>query len=266
MTDPLVLTWEASRTQFHTRRRICVSEAVRRRDALAILVIDDPDIAADLTVALGGQAVELQVRTDPAEGLLALGRTCPDAVVLGPAPGRLDPIDFLDIVRTEEPDLPVIVGVDPCSGDFAARATAAGATAAVHRPYRAPELLAMLGSLSRRPDALEIRPVPLDLGRLRIDGVVPRMWLDGREIALPPMEFTLLRYLAERPGTVITRTELIRALWGDRSAASNSLTVHIMRLRRRFGDDDRDPLWIRAVRRLGYQFEVPARSSDVHPD
>lgn len=266
MWDPLVAAWEGGDTQFRTRRRVCVAEAVRRRDRLAVLVIDDADTAAALAVAVTGQDVELRVCTDPAVALLALGRMCPDAVVLGPVRGLLGPIDFLDIVRRDEPDLPIVVGVDRASGDFASRATDAGATAVVRRPYQASELLTILGSLAQRPDPLEIRPVPIELGRLRIDGILPRMWVDGEEIPLPPMEFTLLRYFAERPGAVITRKELIRTLWGDRPAASNSLTVHIMRLRRRLGDDDRNPVWIRAVRRMGYQFEVPGRSSDVHTD
>ncbi|WP_282776442.1 MULTISPECIES: response regulator transcription factor [unclassified Nocardia] len=266
MDDALVAAWEGSDTQFRTRRRICVTEALRRRDRLAVLVIDDADIAAALALAVTGQEVELRVCADPAVALLALGRMCPDAVVLGPVRGLLGPIEFLDVVRRDEPDLPIVVGADAESGEFATEATGAGATAVVRRPYRAVELLTILGSLAGRPGALELRPVPIDLGRLRIDGIVPRMWLDGHEIALPPMEFTLLRYLAERPGAVVTRKELIRVLWGDRSAASNSLTVHIMRLRRRLGDYDRHPEWIRAVRRLGYQFEVPTRSSDVHTE
>ncbi|WP_306364069.1 response regulator transcription factor [Nocardia sp. CC227C] len=266
MDDALVAAWEGGDAQFRTRRRICVTEAVRRRDRLAALVIDDAATAAALAVAVAGQEVELRVCTDPAVALLAVGRMCPDAVVLGPVRGLLGPLDFLGIVRRDEPDLPIVVGVERGSADFAALATDAGATAVVRRPYQVRELLTILGSLARRPDPLEIRPVPVDLGRLRIDGIVPRMWVDGNEIQLPPMEFTLLRYLAERPGAVVTRKELIRTLWGDRPAASNSLTVHIMRLRKRLGDDDRDPVWIRAVRRLGYQFDVPARSSDVHTD
>lgn len=101
--------------------------------------------------------------------------------------------------------------------------------------------------------------------------------MDGRLIHLPPQEFILLRYFAARPGAVLTRKELNRAVWGDKlGVRSNSLTVHVMRLRKRLGDDDHDPQWIKAVRGLGYQFTVPVtsdipsqvapspRSPDVH--
>ncbi|MGY1948970.1 response regulator transcription factor [Nocardia asiatica] len=231
---------------------------------MTVLVVDDTAVAQELAMALAGQPVELHVCPDPAEALLLLGRTCPDAVILGPVTGRLDAIGFLEIVHADESAVPVIAGAGPDTGEFAARASAADATAVVPRPYRGKELLAMLGSLAAASEPIEIQPMVIDLGRLRIDGAVPRMWLDSVEVLLPPMEFLLLRYLAERVGTVIPRKDLIRAIWGERPTSSNSLTVHTMRLRRRLGDDENDPQWIKAIRGLGYQFNVPPRSPDVH--
>ncbi|MCS7484590.1 winged helix-turn-helix domain-containing protein [Umezawaea endophytica] len=265
----LTAAWESDNSQFHVRRLACVSAGSRLQARLAVLLVDDDtDVVHDLVDALAGQPVELRVCSDPAEALLVLGRTCPDVVLLGPAVGRLDPVDFLSIVRADDPDVPVIVGTGPGSGDFGARATDAGATVIVRRPYRAKELLALLQALAPEPQQLDIRPTVIDLGRLRVDGTVPRMWLDDVEVALPPMEFMLLRYLAERVGSVLTRKDLIAALWGDRPTASNSLTVHVMRLRKRFGDDEHDPQWIRVVRGLGYRFTVPVGtpgSPGVHP-
>jgi DNA-binding response OmpR family regulator len=84
------------------------------------------------------------------------------------------------------------------------------------------------------------------------------MWLDGRQVDLPPMEFLLLRFFAERLGALVTRQEVLAAVWGEgASVRSNTLSVHIMRLRKRLGDDDNNPHWIRSVRGLGYQFNVP---------
>ncbi|MQA06940.1 MAG: response regulator [Pseudonocardiaceae bacterium] len=259
MSGTLMRCWESDGSQFDIRRRACLAATSEMRDRLAALVVDqDTDVIRELIDALAGQPVEMRGCTDPAEALLVVGRTCPDVVVLGPTHGRLAAAEFLSIVRGDDESLPIIVGVDTDSGDFASQATALGATVVIPRPYRPHELLRLLRSFAPRPERLELRPLPIDLGRLRIDGAVPQCWLDGDLIALPPMEFLLLRYLAERAGAVLTRSELLGALWQDRpQASSNTLTVHIMRLRKRLGDDENDPQWIRSIRGLGYQFTVP---------
>jgi DNA-binding response OmpR family regulator len=240
----------------------------RVQDRLAVVVVEqDTEIVHDLVSALAGQPIEIRTCADPAEALLVVGRTCPDAVVLGPVAGRLRPIDFLTILRADDPDVLIIVGAGAGSGTLAAQATELGATVVVPRPYRATDLLALLGSLASRPHHVEFRPMPIDLGRLRVDGAIPQVWLDGVKIELPPMEFLLIRYFAERAGSVITRRELLRGVWGDRPhTKSNTLTVHIMRLRKRLGDDEQNPQWIRAIRGLGYQLLVPdgSGSPDAH--
>jgi DNA-binding response OmpR family regulator len=274
--------WEADTSQFQARRRACLAGGSRTRDRLAVLLVEpDTDIAHQLAEALAGQPVELLHCADPAAALLHIGRLCPDAVVLGPTELGLKAADVLEVVRRYDEHLPIIVGAGAGSGDLAAQATELGATAVVHRPYRARDLLALLHSLAPRPDDVELRPMAIDLGRLRVDGAAPRFWLDGELVTLPPQEFLLLRYFAERVDAVLTRKELNRAVWGDKlGVRSNSLTVHIMRLRKRLGDDEHNPQWIKAVRGLGYQFTVPPagltsevpsqatpsqRSPDVHP-
>ena len=106
--------------------------------------------------------------------------------------------------------------------------------------------------------SFRVRPLPIDLGRLRVDGAAARIWVDGTESLIPAMEFLLLRYLAERHGEIVTREELVCAGWGEGAAVpSNSLNVHLARLRRRFPGDSGEH-WIRPIRGIGYQFLVPA--------
>ncbi|GAB3500399.1 response regulator transcription factor [Amycolatopsis cihanbeyliensis] len=262
MAHTLAHSWESDNSQFQLRRRACLSGRGGAPDRLAVLLVEgDPEIARALVEALTGQPVETHLCAEPARALLAVGRACPDVVVLGPATGLLGAEDFLTLVREVDGELPVVAGAGPGSGDFAARAAELGATAVVPRPYHPRQLLGLLRSFAPRPDRVVLRPLGIDLGRLRVDGAVPRFWLDGQTVQLPPMEFLLLRYLAERAGAVLTRRELIAAVWGEGATArSNTLTVHIMRLRKRLGDDEHDPQWIKAVRGLGYQFTVPPRA------
>lgn len=225
-----------------------------------LAVEQDAEVVRGLTDALSGQPIELCTCEDAAEALLILGRTCPDVVLLGPVRGRLDPVDFITIARSDDPDVAILAGAGSDCAAFAAGAASAGATAVIPRPYRSQQLIALLRSLAPTTEKLPAQPQPIDLGRLRVDGSAPRFWLDGRQVSVPPMEFLLLRHFAERVGEVISRAELLEAVWGeDQHSRSNTLTVHIMRLRKRLGDEEGDTRWIRAIRGLGYQFSVPAR-------
>lgn len=231
---------------------------------LTVLVVEQSqDVVRGLVEAVAGQPIVLETCDDAAGALLRLGRARPDVVILGPVAGRLDPLDFIKIALSDDPGLPILAGAGGDSPEFAAGAAAAGATAVIQRPYRVVELLALLQSLAPRVRNLRLRPPPIDLGRLRVDGASPQAWVDGKQVSVPPMEFVLLRYFAERVDQVISRAELVEAVWGENQHAnSNTLTVHIMRLRKRIGGD-RGADWIRAVRGLGYQFTVPADGGPV---
>lgn len=258
MKGSLVPAWESDNSQFHARRRACMTARGRAPERIAVLVVDDVLVGEDLVSAMRNQPVEMVVCPDPAEALLLLGRSCPDAVVVGPAQGRLPVADFIQIARADDPDVPIVVGVGPACRDLAGVAADLGASMVVPRPYRPAEILGLLQALTSGGKRVEVRPMEIDLGRLRIDGAIPQMWLDGRTIGLPPLEFLLLRYFAERRGSVLSREELLSNVWSDRPAArSNTLSVHIARLRKRLGDDEQNPRWIKVVRGIGYQFLVP---------
>ncbi|MEU4290848.1 response regulator transcription factor [Kribbella sp. NPDC026596] len=235
-----------------------------RKLRISLLVIDHGDDVDKLLAAAAGQPFDIHVCADAAEALLHVGRLCPDVVLLGPCGGRLDPIEFLTIVRADDPQQPIVVGADSGRSEFTSRASDAGASAVVPRPYRVRELLALINSLAPVPNQVDLRPMVLDLGRLRVDGAVPQMWLDGHQIELPHMEFLLLRFFAERPGELVTRQELLDAVWGRGvTVRSNTLNVHMMRLRKRLCYDEQDPQWIKVIRGVGYQFKVPPKAPAV---
>lgn len=232
--------------------------ATARHHPMVLVVDDDKDAVTALAEGLRGQPYTVQACLEPAEALLIVGRLRPDLVVLAPVGGLISSLEFLELVRQGDPDLPILVAAAPSDGDFVARASTA-ANIVVPKPYRTQELAVIVQSYLNSVAIHEARRSTIDLGRLRIDGAAPQMWLDGDCVRLPPREYLLLRYLAERPGMVVPRTELVHAVWGSNATNSNTLTVHIARLRKRFGDDEHDPEWLRAIRGLGYQFQVPER-------
>jgi DNA-binding response OmpR family regulator len=77
-------------------------------------------------------------------------------------------------------------------------------------------------------------------------------------IPLPPQEFRLLHVLMTHEGRVVSQRELWEAVWGGTApSASNTVSVHVRRLRRRLGEDPRRPRMITTVGRSGYLMQAP---------
>ncbi|MCY9786394.1 response regulator transcription factor [Nocardiopsis sp. EMB25] len=225
-----------------------------------LLLVGESDgrAANELRALLADEPIDVLFCAEAPRALLLLGREGPDAVLLGAMDGPIDSLEFLRIVRSSDRVLPVVVGVPSGDASYADTARSLGATLTVERPYGAADLVpsvrALLRGLVRDPHG----SAPIDLGRLRVDGEAPAFRLDGALVALPPTEHLLLRHLARNVDAVVPRQELVRAAWaGDADVRSNTLNVHIMRLRRRLGDDRARPRWISTVHGVGYRLTVP---------
>lgn len=229
----------------------------RAPDRLLVFLACGQAEADQLQQAWSGQAIDIESNSDLAVALVRIGQVGPALVVLGDSGGVLGPVEFLNALRQVDAATPVIVGLGRDSSQLGSDALNAGATAVVRRPFSPEALLRMLDSGVTGSGAFRVRPLPIDLGRLKVDGSAARIWVDGAERLIPAMEFVLLRFLAERHGEIVTRRELVSAAWGEEAQVpSNSLNVHLARLRRRFPADSGED-WIRPVRGVGYQFVVP---------
>ena len=99
-----------------------------------------------------------------------------------------------------------------------------------------------------------VQPSVQLLGTLRIDRDAHRVQVDGTEIDLTPKEYDLLTMLAERPGAVRTREDIIDQVWDvNWFGPTKTLDVHVSALRRKLGH----PEWISTIRGVGYRFDTP---------
>jgi DNA-binding response OmpR family regulator len=228
-----------------------------------VLLIADPAVDPDgpLVAELTQLQVDVTVCPDPAEALVIAGALRPDTVVVAAKLGEISSPMFVQAVA-KHAGVPTLVGLGPGEGEYAGAALAAGARACVARPYRVPELLPILRSI--RPEVMGgLEPV-IDAGGLRLEPATLEVWLHGQPIRLPMREYHLLRFFMLHAGRVVTREQILDHVWGGSVAdQSNTLTVHIKRLRLRLGDDNRDPKIIVTVRGLGYRLIPPAIVTDV---
>ena len=95
-----------------------------------------------------------------------------------------------------------------------------------------------------------------DFGDLRVDVHRMEVTLNGQPVCLAAREFQLLRYLVERHGIAISRTELLQAVWGYAAQSSTrTVDVHIASLRRKLEKDPVSSEMIITIKGTGYRFE-----------
>ncbi|HEX5995803.1 MAG TPA: response regulator transcription factor [Jiangellales bacterium] len=221
-----------------------------------LLLIADPalDPASPSVAELTRQHVDVKLCADAAEALVLAGTMHPDAVVVAADPGPISCSHFVRVL-SRHIEIPTVVGIGAGEGDHADAALSAGATACIARPYRLPELIPILRSI--RPETIGTLEPVLECGGLRLDPATLEVRLHGRPIRLPLREYHLLRFFMIHVDRVLTREQIYDSVWGSPVRdASNTLTVHIKRLRRRLGDQ-RDRQMILTVRGLGYRLVPP---------
>jgi len=135
---------------------------------------------------------------------------------------------------------------------------AAGADDYICKPFSFHELLARVSARIARYEALtgtEERLEEIRIKELRI--VIPsrRVFLGDKEIAFPNKEFDLLLFLAQNPGKVFGKEQILNSVWGvDAYVEINTVTVHINRLREKIERSSSNPEYILTVWGIGYKF------------
>ena len=234
-----------------------------RWDSRFLLLIADaePDLASELATELARHHVDVEICIGAADALVAAGTMRPDAVLVAAEPGDLTGAQVVQALA-KRTKIPVMVGIGDGQGDQAGAALACGATACVARPYRLKELIPIMKAI--RPDSIGMVEPPIECGALRLDPATLEVFLYGRSIRLPLREYELLRFLMVHADRVLTPDQIYRTVWAQpTSHRSNTLVVHIRRLRARLGDNQENPSIIKTVRGVGYRLIPP--SSAMRP-
>jgi DNA-binding winged helix-turn-helix (wHTH) protein len=96
-------------------------------------------------------------------------------------------------------------------------------------------------------------------GPFRADLSDGSLWRDSEEVRLPPRALALLLYLVERPGRVVSKSELVDAVWKEANVGERSLTEAMGLVRQALGDIPEQPTYIQTVHRRGYRFIAPLK-------
>jgi DNA-binding response OmpR family regulator len=125
------------------------------------------------------------------------------------------------------------------------------------KPFSPRELIARVRAVLRS-SRQRGQPEVLRAGTLEIDSSSMTVKSEGRLVPTTVREFRLLEYLAQRPGRVFTRDQLLDAVWMERFVTPRSVDVYMRRLREKIEIDPDNPRYLRTVRGIGYRFDAPS--------
>ena len=239
-------------------------------DPRILLVEDDPKFAALVQEYLqqSGLSVEIEPRGDKAPARI-LGDPAPDLVILDL---MLPGLDGLSVCKAVRPDYNGAILMLTAKGDEVDEVVGLelGADDYLAKPVSPRLLLARVNSLLRRaaPHATtaaaeEPAPDHIEVGPLSVDSARRLAALDGQALDLTTAEFDLLWYMALRTGEVLSRERIYQELRGiEYDGLDRSIDLRVARLRRKLGDDGKQPRLIKSVRGTGYLLVPPSRAPE----
>src|ERR1700730_12830231 len=128
----------------------------------------------------------------------------------------------------------------------------------ITKPFSPRELVARVRSVLRGLRQPPVAPEVLRLGDLEIDPSSMTVQVQGRPVLTTVREFRLLEYLATHRGRVMTRDQLLDAVWKETPFVTpRSIDVYVRRLREKIEPDPRHPKYLKTLRGIGYRFESP---------
>jgi DNA-binding response OmpR family regulator len=218
-----------------------------------LLVDDDTRLSAMVASYLRGHALEVETRPDAAQGLAAARSGRYDVVLLDV---MLPDGDGLELCRTIRAESAVPIVMLTARGEDTDRIVGLelGADDYLPKPFNPRELVARVKAVLRRARPAAPADV-LRFGRLQVDRGARVARLDGAALDLTSHQFSILAALAERPGRVLSRSQLMQLVRGeDLEAFDRSIDVHVSRIRAVIEDDPRHPKRLLTLRGAGYLF------------
>ncbi|MBT2503113.1 MtrAB system response regulator MtrA [Curtobacterium sp. ISL-83] len=216
-----------------------------------ILVVDDDQALAEMIgIVLRSEGYEPEFSADGNDAIEAFHSTKPDLVLLDVMLPGIDGIEVCKRLRAESGTPIIMLTAKGDTADVVA-GLENGADDYIVKPFNPKELVARIRT-RLRPTASDASV--LHAGDLTVDVPGHEVRRGDAVIALTPLEFDLLRALAEKPSQVFTREMLLEQVWGYHYKADTRLVnVHVQRLRAKIEHDPDNPKIVTTVRGVGYR-------------
>ncbi len=227
-----------------------------------ILIVDDEEHLADaLAHNLQFEGFSTTIAYDGEEGL-HLARTIQfDLVILDIMMPKLDGLEVCRRLRATGSRVPILFLTAKAADADRLLGLKVGADDYLAKPFLLEELILRIHGVFRRQEWYSTAPDEQELFRFgdnEVNFLTYEAKTGGRTVSLTEKECMLMKLLVERCNQVVSREEILERVWGYRfSTSSRTIDNFIVRLRRYFESDPKDPQYIHSVRGVGYRFTSP---------
>ena len=219
-----------------------------------ILVVDDEsDILELLKYNLSKEGYEVKTASDGVKGLEIAKSFLPDMILLDIMMPKQDGVETCRQIReTTELQNVFVIFLTARSEEYSeVAAFETGADDYITKPIKPRALMSRINALFRRESKKKKNQNKISIGDLSIDRSSYTVTSADEKINLPKKEFELLYFLAQNPGKVFSRDDLLKNIWGtDVYVLARTVDVHIRKVREKIGEG-----YITTVKGVGYKFE-----------
>lgn len=225
--------------------------------AQLLLVEDDARIARFVRNGLTAEGHTVEVAGTALAGLALARRGDFSLVILDRMLPDMDGLEICRQLRSEHVEIRILMLTARDAIGDRIGGLRAGADDYLAKPFSFDEFVARIEALLRRGD-LRRHESELRVGDLVLDPITRRVTRGDRRLDLTPREYALLRYLMENAGAVVSRTQLLNAVWGlGFEPGTKVLEVYVRYLRRKLEESDAPPL-LHTLRGMGYVISADA--------
>lgn len=224
----------------------------RTGDDKILVVEDDRTISRFVELELMHAGYRVRKVDDGLEALDVIEQDPPDLIILDLMLPGMDGIEVAETVRSLGVEVPILMLTARAETEDVVSGFDAGADDYLRKPFEIPELLSRVRALLKRTEQQRVGSVVKASG-VEVDTASRRATLHDKPIEITAREFDLLAYLVTNAGRVVTRDEILDAVWGaQRSTDSNVIEVFVCHLRNKIGDEQNSV--IQTIRGVGYFF------------
>jgi DNA-binding response OmpR family regulator len=225
-----------------------------------LIIEDDEGIVRFLERGLAAHGHSTVSADNGEDGVILARDESVELILLDIMLPLMDGHRVLERIRLRRPEVPVLMLTARDDLRNKVDALDAGADDYLTKPFDLEELLARLRALTRRAD--QPQGSKIVAGDLKVDLRSRRVWRGDKLVDLSSREFALLEYLMRHPGQVLSRQQILSAVWDyDFDPGSNVVDVYVSYLRNKL-DRRGEPSLIQTVRGSGYRFEKPVTAHD----
>lgn len=225
-----------------------------------VLVVDDEQAILTLVeFHLKKSGYQVMTATDGNQAFQMVQAHQPDLVLLDVMLPGMDGFDVCRKMRASGLTMPVMMLTARDEEMDKVLGLELGADDYLTKPFSPRELVARVKALLRRSFSDRDEPgraTSIQVAGLKMDLERYEVHVDGKPVNLTPKEFEILHHLVQNHGKVVTREQLLAAVWNyDFLGDTRTVDVHVSHLREKLEEDPRQPRFIKTVRGLGYMFE-----------